>query len=96
MTQQKDISTFKTFKRLWPTIQPYSWVLVGGGVMLILNALIDSGLIYLLKPLLDEGFGEADHDFLKLMAVVVVVFIFSAGLPIIFPLTPFPGCPAMW
>lgn len=80
MTQQKDISTFKTFKRLWPTIQPYSWVLVGGGVMLILNALIDSGLIYLLKPLLDEGFGEADHDFLKLMAVVVVVFIFFRGI----------------
>lgn len=80
MTQEKDISTFKTFKRLWPTIQPYSWVLVGGGVMLILNALIDSGLIYLLKPLLDEGFGEADHDFLKLMAVVVVVFIFFRGI----------------
>ncbi|MDG2947591.1 lipid A ABC transporter ATP-binding protein/permease MsbA [Bisgaard Taxon 10/6] len=80
MTQEKDISTFKTFKRLWPTIQPYSWVLVGGGVMLILNALIDSGLIYLLKPLLDEGFGAADHDFLKLMAVVVVVFIFFRGI----------------
>ncbi|MDG2956696.1 lipid A ABC transporter ATP-binding protein/permease MsbA [Bisgaard Taxon 10/6] len=80
MTQEKDISTFKTFKRLWPTIQPYSWVLVGGGVMLILNALIDSGLIYLLKPLLDEGFGTADHDFLKLMAVVVVVFIFFRGI----------------
>ena len=80
MTQEKDISTFKTFKRLWPTIQPYSWVLVGGGVMLILNALIDSGLIYLLKPLLDEGFGAADHDFLKLMAVVVVVFIFFRGM----------------
>ncbi|ABR75080.1 lipid ABC transporter permease/ATP-binding protein [Actinobacillus succinogenes] len=80
MTQEKDISTFKTFKRLWPTIQPYSWVLVGGGVMLILNALIDSGLIYLLKPLLDEGFGAADHDFLKLMALVVVVFIFFRGI----------------
>ena len=47
---------------------------------LILNALIDSGLIYLLKPLLDEGFGKADHGFLKLMAVLVVVFIVFRGV----------------
>lgn len=80
MTKEKDTSTFKTFKRLWPTIKPYKWALIGGAIMLILNALIDSGLIYLLKPLLDDGFGNADHDFLKLMALLVVVFIFFRGI----------------
>lgn len=80
MTKEKDISTLKTFKRLWPNIKPYSWVLLGGAIMLVLNALIDSGLIYLLKPLLDDGFGNADHDFLKLMAMLVVVFIFFRGI----------------
>ena len=80
MTKKTDISTVKTFKRLWPTIKPYKWALVGGALMLVLNALIDSGLIYLLKPLLDEGFGNADHSFLKLMALLVVVFICFRGI----------------
>lgn len=78
--QEKDLSTFKTFKRLFPTIVPYKWGLVVGAIALVLNALVDSGLIYLLKPLLDDGFGHADHGFLKLMAVLVVVFILVRGI----------------
>lgn len=78
--QEKDLSTFKTFKRLFPTISQYKWGLVVGAIALVLNALVDSGLIYLLKPLLDEGFGQADHGFLKLMAVLVVLFILVRGI----------------
>ena len=78
--QEKDLSTFKTFKRLFPTISQYKWGLIVGAVALVLNALVDSGLIYLLKPLLDEGFGQADHCFLKLMAVLVVLFILVRGI----------------
>lgn len=78
--QEKDLSTFKTFKRLLPIILPYKWGLIVGAVALVLNALVDSGLIYLLKPLLDQGFGQADHHFLKVMAVLVVVFIFVRGI----------------
>ena len=78
--QEKDLSTLQTFKRLWPIISPYKSGLFAAAVALILNALIDSGLIYLLKPLLDEGFGKADHGFLKLMAVLVVVFIVFRGV----------------
>ena len=78
--QEKDLSTFKTFKRLFPTISQYKWGLIVGAVALVLNALVDSGLIYLLKPLLDEGFGHADHGFLKLMAVLVVLFILMRGI----------------
>lgn len=78
--QEKDLSTFKTFKRLFPIIAPYKWGLVAGAIALVLNALVDSGLIYLLKPLLDDGFGRADHDFLKLMSVLVVVFILVRGV----------------
>ncbi len=78
--QEKDLSTFKTFKRLFPTISQYKWGLIVGAIALVLNALVDSGLIYLLKPLLDEGFGQADHGFLKLMAVLVVLFILVRGI----------------
>ncbi|WP_439327633.1 lipid A ABC transporter ATP-binding protein/permease MsbA [Lonepinella sp. BR2357] len=78
--KEKDISVFKTFKRLWPTISVFKAGLIAAAIALVLNALVDSGLIYLLKPLLDRGFGEADHDFLKLMAVLVVVFVLFRGV----------------
>ena len=76
---QDDFSTVQTFKRLWPMIKPYKAGLVVAGGALVFNALADSGLIYLLKPLLDEGFGQADHSFLKLMAFVVIGVIFLRG-----------------
>ncbi|OOF47356.1 lipid ABC transporter permease/ATP-binding protein [Rodentibacter trehalosifermentans] len=78
--QDKDLSTMQTFKRLWPMIKPFKSGLVVAAVALVLNALADSGLIYLLKPLLDEGFGKTDHSFLKIMAFVVVGMIFLRGL----------------
>ena len=34
----------------------------------------------MLKPLLDDGFGKADHSFLKLMAFVVVGMIMLRGV----------------
>ncbi|OOF70367.1 lipid A ABC transporter ATP-binding protein/permease MsbA [Rodentibacter caecimuris] len=78
--QDQDFSTMQTFKRLWPMISPFKSGLVVAGVALVLNALADSGLIYLLKPLLDNGFGKADHSFLKMMAFVVVGMIFLRGI----------------
>lgn len=78
--QDKDLSTVQTFKRLWPMIKPFKSGLVVAAVALVLNALSDSGLIYLLKPLLDDGFGKTDHAFLKTMAFVVVGMIFLRGL----------------
>ncbi|MBV7387442.1 lipid A ABC transporter ATP-binding protein/permease MsbA [Pasteurellaceae bacterium TAE3-ERU1] len=76
----KDFSTGKTFKRLWPMIVPFKSGLIVAAIALIINALTDSGLIYMLKPLLDDGFGKADSSFLKIMAVVVVILIFFRGL----------------
>ena len=78
--QENDFSTLQTFKRLWPTIKPFKAGLVVSGIALVLNALADSGLIYLLKPLLDDGFGKANNSFLKIMAFVVVGMIFLRGV----------------
>lgn len=78
--KENNISVLKTFKRLWPTISPFKAGLIAAAAALVLNALIDSGLIYLLKPLLDEGFGKADHSFLKLMSLLVIVFILFRGI----------------
>ena len=78
--QDKDFSTSQTFKRLWPMISPFKSGLFVAAVALVFNALADSGLIYMLKPLLDDGFGKANHSFLKLMAFVVVGMIMLRGV----------------
>lgn len=78
--QDKDFSTTQTFKRLWPMISPFKSGLLVAAFALIFNALADSGLIYMLKPLLDDGFGKAAHSFLKMMAFVVVGMIILRGV----------------
>lgn len=78
--QENDFSTLQTFKRLWPMIKPFKAGLIASGIALVFNALADSGLIYLLKPLLDDGFGKANHSFLKIMAFVVVGMIIFRGV----------------
>ena len=78
--QENDFSTLQTFKRLWPMIKPFKAGLLVSAIALVLNALADSGLIYLLKPLLDDGFGKANNSFLKIMAFVVVGMIILRGV----------------
>ncbi|HDR1525414.1 TPA: lipid A ABC transporter ATP-binding protein/permease MsbA [Pasteurella multocida] len=78
--QDKDLSTVQTFKRLWPIISPFKLGLVVSGIALVINALADAGLISLLKPLLDEGFGKTDVSFLRTMSYVVVLVIFLRGI----------------
>lgn len=79
MTIEKDESTWVTFKRLWPLISLYKaglWVAI---VALVVNALSDTYMISLLKPLLDEGFGSADSDFLKKMPFIILAMMFIRG-----------------
>lgn len=78
--QEKDLSTFQTFKRLWPIISPFKWVLIIASIGLACNALADAYLIQMIKPLLDDGFGKANSGFLRHMAVVVIVLLTCRGL----------------
>lgn len=80
MTIEKDESTWATFKRLWPHISLYKAGLGVAVVALVINALSDTYMISLLKPLLDEGFGSADSDFLKKMPFIILAMMFIRGL----------------
>lgn len=61
MHQDKDLSTWQTFRRLWPMIAPNKAGLIAASVALIINAAGDALMLSLLKPLLDDGFGKADR-----------------------------------
>ncbi|MPW36773.1 lipid A ABC transporter ATP-binding protein/permease MsbA [Vibrio sp. B1Z05] len=80
MTQLDDESTWKTFKRLWKYVRLYKLGLVVAAIALIVNAAADTYMISLLKPLLDEGFGDIESNFLKILPFIIFGMIIIRGL----------------
>lgn len=80
MINDKDLSTWQTFRRLWPMISPYKTGLVVAAIALILNAASDTFMLSLLKPLLDDGFGKANSSILKWMPLAVIGLMVVRGI----------------
>ncbi|RTZ16541.1 lipid A ABC transporter ATP-binding protein/permease MsbA [Vibrio aquaticus] len=71
MSLNQDETTWKTFKRLWTYIRLYKAGLAVAVVALIINAVADTYMVSLLKPLLDEGFGNAESNFLRTLPFII-------------------------
>lgn len=80
MSNLQDESTWKTFKRLWKFIRLYKLGLIIASIALIINAAADTYMISLLKPLLDEGFGDVESNFLKILPFIILGMIIVRGL----------------
>ncbi|WP_414147122.1 lipid A ABC transporter ATP-binding protein/permease MsbA [Erwinia sp. BNK-24-b] len=80
MHQDKDLSTWQTFRRLWPMIKPFKTGLAVSSVALIVNAAGDVLMMSLLKPLLDDGFGKADSSVLVWMPLAVIGLMLVRGV----------------
>ncbi|MCA3950017.1 lipid A ABC transporter ATP-binding protein/permease MsbA [Vibrio vulnificus] len=80
MSINTDESTWCTFKRLWTFIRLYKSGLAVAIVALIVTAASDTYMISLLKPLLDEGFGTAESDFLRILPFLVFAMMFIRGV----------------
>ncbi|KAB0464163.1 MULTISPECIES: lipid A ABC transporter ATP-binding protein/permease MsbA [Vibrio] len=80
MSTQTDETTWVTFKRLWTYIRLYKAGLGVAVIALIINAVSDTYMISLLKPLLDEGFGSAESDFLRTLPFIVFAMMFIRGV----------------
>lgn len=76
----QDRSTWQTFRRLWPMISPFKLGLIVAAIAMVLNAGVDTFLIMMLQPLIDNGFGDNDRSFLKVMAFIVVGLILARGV----------------
>lgn len=80
MLNDKDLSTWQTFRRLWPMISPLKAGLIVAAIALILNAASDTFMLSLLKPLLDDGFGKANSRILVWMPLVVIGLMVLRGV----------------
>lgn len=82
MTQPTEQSTLETYKRLWPYISFYKAGLSVAVVALIINALGDTLMLSMIKPLLDESFGGLENiesDFLSMMPYYLVGLMILRG-----------------
>lgn len=80
MHLDKDLSTWQTFRRLWPMIAPHKAGLFIAAIALIINAAGDTLMLSLLKPLLDDGFGKADKSVLLWMPLAVIGLMLIRGV----------------
>ena len=87
MTKQKeqssDKSTLDTFKQLWPFISLYKAGLAVAVVALVINALGDTLMLSMIKPLMDESFGGFDaieSDFLTMMPLYLILLMIVRGV----------------
>ncbi|KEY90482.1 lipid A export ATP-binding/permease protein [Candidatus Photodesmus katoptron] len=72
-------TTWQIFERLWKYIRFYKLGLVVAIVALLVNAISDTYMLSLLKPLLDEGFGYAKSDFLKKLPIIIFAMMLIRG-----------------
>ncbi len=82
MNNYQDKKTWDTFKRLWPYISLYKMGLYVAVLALIVNAVTDTLMISMLKPLLDQGFTyeSVEDNFLAWMPLYLVILILIRGL----------------
>ncbi|ASI88485.1 lipid A ABC transporter ATP-binding protein/permease MsbA [Vibrio mediterranei] len=79
MSLNQDETTLQTFKRLWTYIREYKAGLVVAVIALVINAAADTYMLSLLKPLLDEGFGDVESNFLKVLPFIILGMMFVRG-----------------
>ena len=76
----QDISTWRTFLKLWPYITQHKFVLFISVILLIVSAFADTSLISLLRPLLDLGFSMNDREFLYMAPFYIFGLVLARGI----------------
>lgn len=76
----RDVSTWKTFFKLWPYIAKHKFTLFLSILLLIISAFADTSLIGMLQPLLDKGFVENDHQFLIMAPLYIFGLVLLRGI----------------
>lgn len=76
----QDISTLRTFLKLWPYITQHKFVLFISIILLIVSAFADTSLIGLLRPLLDLGFSMNDQEFLYMAPLYIFGLVLIRGM----------------
>ncbi|CAH0533761.1 Lipid A export ATP-binding/permease protein MsbA [Vibrio stylophorae] len=80
MSQFQDKSTWQTFRQLWPYISPFKAGIAVAAVALVINAAADTYMVSMIKPLMDDGFGKVESNYLRLMPFILLGVMILRGL----------------
>lgn len=76
----RDMSTWRTFLKLWPYISQHKFIIFISIILLIVSASADTSLIGLLRPLLDLGFSMNDREFLYMAPFYILGLVTARGV----------------
>ena len=76
----RDMSTWRTFLKLWPYISQHKFIIFISIILLIISAFADTSLIGLLRPLLDIGFSMNDQEFLYMAPFYILGLVTARGV----------------
>lgn len=76
----KKFSSLRALIQLWPFVKPFKKALFIAVLGLLLNAVTDSALISLTKPLLDNGLMDKNYSLLIIIAISIIGLIALRGV----------------
>lgn len=76
----KNKQSIEVYKRLLHSLKPFSWLLVIGLLATMFGSLLDAGLTWLVKPVVEQGFIQKNIEFVRLLPIgVIVIFLLRGG-----------------
>ncbi|MBW3566800.1 MAG: lipid A export permease/ATP-binding protein MsbA [Proteobacteria bacterium] len=76
----QDIQVWKNYRRLLGYAAPYKGIFAIGAIAMLIGALGEGATAWLMKPLLDQGFGERDAQVIALIPIAVLGIALVRGL----------------
>ena len=77
----KDKQDLGIYRRLVSSFKPHMWLLIVGLLGTIVGSLLDAGLTWLVKPVVEKGFIEKDMAFVRLLPFgVILIFLLRGGM----------------
>ena len=80
LIMSKKFSSLRALIQLWPFVKPFKKALFIAVLGLLLNAVTDSALISLTKPLLDNGLMDKNYSLLIIIAISIIGLIALRGV----------------
>ncbi|MBY6188426.1 lipid A export permease/ATP-binding protein MsbA [Marinobacter hydrocarbonoclasticus] len=80
MSAENQSQVWPTFKRLWPYVLPYKMAFIAAIVAMMVYGGVDAAMIYLVKPLIDNGLAGGNADTFKWAPLVVIGLFMIRGL----------------
>lgn len=78
-SKSRDIDVWGSYRRLLTYVAPYKPIFALGGLAMVVSALGEGAMAWLMKPLLDEGFVERDPKVIALIPVAILLIALVRG-----------------